>query len=101
MTVNNISKLLRITIFLIIFFNSQSSFSIISSVSRYPEFTIIDNIAYWNTFRGKIEYLDFSIEKICDTRLFLVACGLQSQFISQLIKSRTNVEGRILNNNII
>ena len=99
-TATDVSELLEISIFPVTLPNGQSSFSTPSYVSGYPEFAVIDKVDHWNAFRGKVAHLDFSREEIRDTRPFLIACGLQNQFTSQLVEHVTDVECGILDDDM-
>ena len=90
--VNDVAGLLRAKIFPIKLPNSQRRLVAASSMIESSEYVILDTMTHRNTFLGKVPHLDFSMEQLRDTRSFLITCGLEGRFTSNLVENVTEVE---------
>ena len=73
--------------------NGEGSLASASSKDESVDFTIVENAAHQDAFKGKIAALDFSLEEIRDTRPILLTMGLEKRFSSKLVKEVTDVSG--------
>lgn len=58
----------------------------LSLKSTAETFAIVDRAEYGETFRGKVPYLDYSIEEVRKLRSFITAMGLESRYMSSSVK---------------
>ena len=79
--------------------NGRTSFMKARISSGGPEFVIVDSLKYCDEFKGKIDFLDFSIQEVRDALPFLRACNLERQFISKLVIEKTTVRHRSIDRN--
>ena len=96
-TAKDVTKLLETKIFPVRLPGTESCFAAATSGTASIEFAIIDKLRHRTAFEGKIEFLDFSLEEIRDSRAFLDACSLNRQFTSVLVQEVTDVQGGSLN----
>ncbi|KAL8716310.1 MAG: hypothetical protein Q9220_000215 [cf. Caloplaca sp. 1 TL-2023] len=72
--------------------NGRADFASASS-GKSMDFAILDNALHRDSFRGKTNVLDMTLEEIRDTKPLLLAMGLENRFSSRLVREITNVNG--------
>lgn len=62
-------------------------------LSSEYDFAIADRREYLELFRDEIDILDFSLEEVHEFKSFLMGLGLEHQYLSELVVSKTSAEG--------
>ena len=89
----DLSSLVEAKVLPVKFTNGATRFASASPKDDFVDFAIVENTIHWDTFKGKIVVLDFSLEEIRDTRPLLEAMGLEERFSSNLVKEVTDHSG--------
>lgn len=62
-------------------------------MSSEDDFAIADRREYLELFMDEIDILDFSLEEVHEFKPFLMGLGLEYQYLSELVVSKTSAEG--------
>jgi hypothetical protein len=60
------------------------------------DFYIVDRLEYGRSFKGKIRYLDFTLEEVHSFECFLSGLNLNGRYLSQVVEYQTQATGTSL-----
>ena len=80
----NLKDVLKLAIFSI-----KKSSGVVHLHTAAANFAILNTLAHKSAFEGKVAALDFSLEDVRDTKVFLLASELEKRFSSETVKDIT------------